>query len=442
MSAYTGEGQKLRTRSRTIQNLIAVVLVGAVILLLHLDESVISASLMGYGVLILNLLSIMRVRHNWYLVFIYLCIAYSNYSICATNYISRINTYFSGYAGSEIGIRGLYILLGFSLLLYLIAPSTKEHANYSVKKALIVNNRYNPIIVIGADIILILIWIYGFARPDVIGKRGSPSALYEYSIIFIIISIFYSGANKKLSLSTTFIGIMFALQNFVFGGRITGVQIVVLIIYSLYIDQLRIGTAIPIALIGFLLMSAIGQIRGLIIINGFNVFDVISRLIEGKFALDTAYSSYFTSMTFLDVLERTSFSKRLYLFSRWVLSMFLGGGAVADSNLAHYTRQQYIHYNGGVLPYFGWFYLGLLGVFLLSLYLRYHFVLAEKSDSNSSGLSRCVALYVTCTCLRWYLYSPSQLFRGVMLLCIVYSICYVADCMLNRKPIRLVLKYK
>ena len=410
-----------------------------VILLLLLNSSGTYEKLVGYCVIAINILSMVKVRHNWYLLFIFLCITYSNYSICVANYISHIDTFFAGYAGTEIGSQGVNILLLFSAMLLFIAPTTyREGTNKaSIKpKALITNNKYNPIIVIGAIIILGFIWVYGFTRPDAVGHRGSPSALYEYSIIFMIIALYYSGKDRILTSVVVLIGLAFAIQNFMFGGRITGVQILIMIGFAVFIDHISLINVAPVGIVFFIIMVAIGQLRGNILISGFSVNNVINQLAKGKFALDTAYSSYFTSMTFLDELHKTVFSRRIQLFLRWLLSIFLGG-SVTDSNLAVYTRQTHMHYYGGVLPYFAWFYLGFIGLVLLTIYIRFHFKVMLNVNCDSSGFIRCMAVYVTCTCLRWYLYSPSQLFRGVFLLSIVFFFCYEADRLMKKQPIRI-----
>ena len=432
----------MRTHDKTFfATLLFVIAIIAVYVAFFNDHNSYDAVL-GYCVIVINILGMIKVRHNWYLLFIFLCITYSNYSICAANYISHLYSYFTGYAGTEIGSQGIRILLLFSVLLLIVAPATYPvDIKYSrmEQKSLISNNRYNPFIVIGMIILLAFIWVFGFGRPDVVGQRGSPSAIYEYSIILLIISFYYSGKDKKLIAATVLTCIAFSMQNFVFGGRITGVQILIMVVLALFIDRLKVRRAIPVGILFFVIMSGIGQLRGAILISGFNIRSIISRLANSKLALDTAYSAYYTSLTFLDELTNTTLSTRWYLFTRWVLSMFLGG-SVTDSNLSIYTRQTHVHYFGGVLPFFAWFYMGLIGIAFLMFYLRFLFITIARVSDNSSGLVRCVTLYITCTCLRWYLYSPSQLFRGVMLMCLVYGLCYAADSIIQKKPIRLRLR--
>lgn len=400
------------------------------IILIPMNSSGYYCYAVSCAIIVVSIASIIKVRGNWYLLTIFTCIGYSNYSICLVNYISKSNSYFVSYANTNIGYLGINILLFFSLLLYLIAPDSKE--KIQDKKSIIVNNRNNRIIVIGAIIVLLLILIYGFTRPERVGDRGTPSALYEYSLIFVIMALYYSGKSKKMLLLVVLVAIPFAIQNFVFGGRITGVQMLILIVLAIFIDRLKMVIVAPLAAVFFVMMSAIGQVRGRLLISGVDLNNVVRILGGEHFALDTAYSSYYTSMTFLDVLQTTDVPLRIHLLFRWILSIFLGG-SVQDSSLSLYTRQTHLHYYGGILPYYAWFYLGFVGIILLVLYLGIFFRKINTTNYKEDGLVRCITLYVTVTCLRWYLYSPSQIFRGVLLLCIVFEICNYADRFMKRQ---------
>lgn len=380
--------------------------------------------------LFINLLSLIKARNNWYLFIVFSIITYSNYSICVSNYLaSPINTFFASYAYTIVGAKGVNILLGFSVLLLVCLPDTVISKQREIE--IIKNNRHNVIVVLGVSLVLVLIWIFGYKRPETVGDRGSPTALYEYSLIFLIISFYYSGRDKRLYGLTLLLAGMYAIQNFVFGGRITGVQIVVVIVLCLFGDKLSIKKVIPVSALFFVIMSGIGLYRASILQYGMDIRVILQTIVSRHFALDTAYSSYYTSMTFLDVLARTSLKNRLYLFFQWVLSMLIGG-SVPDSNLAYYTRQFFLHYNGGVLPYFAWFYLGFIGVLLLSIYIRFLFGRISQVNVESSGLIRCIAIYVCASTFRWYLYSPAQLFRGILLLCFVYVFADLVDRITNK----------
>ena len=400
-------------------------LLGVVLLIgLFMNNNELYCTRIAIIVLSINIVALIWSKESIYLTIIYFVFFYCNYSILMVNYIFRINNYFTSYAYTDSGYTGLWIISLFSYLLLLYASTV--HEQKEIKKALIINNRYNSFICIGLILLLIFIWIFGFTRPDLEGHRGSPSTFYEYSIILLIMGFYYSGSNEILQ--NTFVGIIaaYALQNFYYGGRITGVQLIICVILCLYIDKIDMRVMLVSGVAFFVLMSAIGQFRASLVLSKDILKTVILRLIDERIALDTAYSSYFTSLTFLMVKKDLGFSGVMRLFGRWILSMFLGG-RVPDSNLATYTRQYYLHYMGGVLPFFAYFYLGIIGIILLCIYIFRIFKGVEKVNYKSTGLSRCIAIYITSTSLRWYLYSPSQLFRGVLLLAVVYGSLYLVD---------------
>lgn len=44
---------------------------------------------------------------------------------------------------------------------------------------------------------LALILVFGFSRPDAVGgDRGSPSAMYEYSMIFFLLGFYFAGDRR------------------------------------------------------------------------------------------------------------------------------------------------------------------------------------------------------------------------------------------------------
>lgn len=373
----------------------------------------------SYVILLINICSVIKVRKNWYLFIIAGLIAYSNYSIVYANHLVGLKTYYTTFAHEEVANVGINILLFFSLTFHFVLPRVKEK-NVRLK-AMTLNNRYNPAIVIALIFVLALILVFGFTRPEVDGVRGTPSSFYEYSIIVFIIAVYYSGKNRLLHFILTALMVAFALQNFVFGGRVTGLQLIVCWILCFMIDRISVKKMLPFAIVGFVILSIIGEMRASVKINTDSIAASVKRSFENGITLDTAYSSYFTSLTFLKYRETIGLGERVELAFRYLLSVFLGG-SVSRSNLANITRSMILHYYGGILPFFAYFYLGFWGLPILGIYLRKQFQWIIRADQNSSGLIRCITVWLSVTVFRWYLFSPSQLIRGVLVLSICYGI--------------------
>ena len=54
----------------------------------------------------------------------------------------------------------------------------------------------------------------------------------------------------------------------------------------------------------FVLMSIIGVVRGELLSGNVDISSILSSLAKGGFALDTAYSAYYTSESFVYILDK------------------------------------------------------------------------------------------------------------------------------------------
>lgn len=381
-------------------------------------------------VLILSINLLLKVRKNAQLVILVSFILYSNYSIVISRYLfafkSNLYTQINDYQIYSTGVNILFlfmILINFFLLNKKI-NSTREFVSYC---------NQNGYIVLLIEIILIFILIFAFGRPDSIGDRGEPSALYEYSIIFFIIGFCYCGKNKKMKFSLLFIMILFIGQNMIYGGRITALQLLMVMYFFLIYKKIPNKIIIPIVFIIFIIMMAIGNFRGEILYSSNIIMETINSIKENKLTLDTAYSAYFTSMTFIYIKPFFDLSNRLILFFRFFLSMILGSG-IPGSNLATVSREYVVHYYGGILPYFFYFWFGWIGILIPTFLLNLYFKMFNKE--NISKFSKFLSLYIVATVPRWYLYAPTQLIRGVLLFSLVYIVMNILNYLLKKNGVK------
>ena len=378
--------------------------------------------------LFLSVVLVIWSRSNYLLVIMFSIMAYCNYSVVVSDYLSlQRNTIFTMYAGTYICNKAIYILLLFTCVLGLLLSITYKNDVYNIQidSEIFKSPEFgknSQIVVIGIDIILIFILIFAFGRPTQLGDRGTPSTIYEYSIILFILSFFWGAKNKKITNITMIILLLFALQNFVYGGRITGLQLLIVAYVMVIESKIKIKKALPLIVAVFLVLSIIGVARGNLLTGNFRVSEIVNGLKQQKFALDTAYSAYHTSLTFIFAEEHTHWETRIGIFMGFLKSIILGKYNTVDSNVASYTAQFYRHYGGGVLPYYFEFYLGTVGVCLIAIYLSVIIKKLRCVCGNSRGYVKCLCVYVVASSFRWYLYSPIQITRGVLLLFICYKI--------------------
>jgi hypothetical protein len=287
----------------------------------------------------------------------------------------------------------------------------------------------NAFIVGVMSIILSLILVYGFGRPDAIGgDRGSPSPLYEYSIILFLASFYFAGDKKSLNGVLAFLLVLFAGQNLIYGGRVTALQLLLVFFFIFLSSRMTWRSILPFLALAFALLVTIGNLRTDFIGADFSdMVESLQDILRQGLAWDTAFSSWHTSITFLLYGDMVNIAEHFRLFGQWLLSIFFGG-SVEDSGLAIITRNFYAHYYGGTLPIFFQFYLGPLGVIAVAGYVAVimnwtNKVCSENGEGIHKGKWQPIAtictLYVSVTTFRWFLYSPSQITRGLLLCALV-----------------------
>lgn len=357
------------------------------------------------------------VYKNKMLLIIFICLLYFVYSICIFNYYdNHINNSFKGFVGSEYSTHSLNILLLFLLFLLFFLP---KNINDIKVKTMLYKKKAPMLIGVLSNLFLIFILIYGFGRPETLGDRGSPSALYEYSIVIFIVLYYYYHNNIIVKKMTTVILFLFVFQNLIFGGRVTAIQLIFVYLIFLRIDNISRKVIFLGSFLGVFVMSLVGAFRGnILFIDLDDIYITFKTLFENKLLNDTAYSSYYTSTTFLVMKDQLTFSQIWHYAFMYLLSIPFGS-IIKDSNLSLLSHQYVNHYFGGILPFFFYFYFGFLGVVFISFYLSKLFK-SINSMENKKGFKTCFSIYIVSTVFRWFLYSPNNLFRGLFTLAIIY----------------------
>ena len=380
------------------------------------NDSLAFSRYVAVATLCVSVINLIHVSKNWYLVIIFMFLLYANYSICMADYlhVAKYSNFLTSLSSDTSAILSINILLLFNSLLFCAIPCSvdvKERETFSF------NAKPDVVIFFIICMTTIFIYFWGFTKPVVAGARGEPSTYYEYSIILFIIGMFFCGGNPRMRIVLVFIMGAYILQNLMYGGRATAIQLCMALFLMIFAKRSKILDVIWIIVGGLVIFTSVGSLRANFSLNSNIVFSTIKSLKTSLLVNDTSYAAYFTSQTFIKTLDLISFRERLYLFGQFILSMFLGGGNVIDSNLALYTHQFFMHYYGGILPFFAYFYLGYAGIVILFLYFSWLF---RKIIFSHSLLWNCLSVYLVSSVPRWYLYSPSPIFRGLLIFIIVY----------------------
>lgn len=426
---------KLQIKTKNPSN----VLIGFLLISLHsilflANEQGSLDILVALLVVVTDAIMVYKCRNNWFTLVISGVIAYYNYSICIAEYIFVFrNTYYTHYAGTKYATTGLFVLASFNLLLFIVMLRVSEYSEkHRMSCSVLEDNRNNKAIVYILIVVLILIWIFGYKRPSNVGERGTPSTYFEYSIILIILGFYYSGNDNLRIKAFTLISFAYVLLNFLYGGRATGAQVLLCLVLCVWANRISNKVLFVGGLALFFVMTMIGVMRASWTLNSESIKSVYTGIMDNKFTSNTAYSSYHTSLTFINYLELIDWRERMRLFGLFMLSLLVGG-AVPRSNLPLITQQYFVHSYGGVFPFYMYFYLGYSGLLVIALYLFFVLKVTVKSSNRHNGLGRCVGVYIASTSLRWYVYSPSQITRGAMIMVICFYVLKFVDSIFERR---------
>jgi hypothetical protein len=343
------------------------------------------------------------------------------------------DTVFTDVLSQKTTFVSLNILTLFNLFLFLFVKWNNIRPNYNSNIFIMPKNQeiwcLNILIVL-----LIAIFFIGFTRPEEEGQRGDPSPIYEYSLIFFSIYFYYSGKAKKYIIAGAFLISLYSLQNFIFGGRILGIQFILCAYIMLLMHRMKMSIVITGIVTMFLIMSVVGVVRGELLSGNIDANSILSSLLESGFALDTAYSSYYTSETFVYIIDRFSTQEVLLYFWEFIRSIFVSGNP--DLHLTSISGNYVVQYGGGLIPFYLYFYLGFIGILIAACLVAFYVNIIISLEETSSGFKKCLVVWVVSTTFRWYLYSPIGLLRGVLFLTITYYLFAYLHFQLDRLPLK------
>lgn len=379
--------------------------------------------------------------------------SYANYSALAANYFNIYQDFYTYYAGSDVAAIGTFAMLMFVAVLVFCFPRNVTSFGGINFFGRCRQLDYAAPLAFFIAVFLVFISFTQSSGFNNGGERGTNSAIYEYSYILFIIGYFYSGQNKLCRRLLDCVALLFMLQA-VLGGNRASVLATVLLLYTLYIAN-RFSTSKQVLLIilGFLLFQVSGYLReDIAFASTEELVSIFTTMVNHAFIWDTAAAAYHQSLAFMYLLQYLSFDETLYYFQQWFLGMLVGGAQLADWTLPHIAQETFGLYErgglgGGFLPLYFYFYFGIPGVLVVGIIAAYINRALNRLSNTTSDLGCMLLIAVFITMPRWWLYYPTPLIRGLLLMLIVGGVV----CFLNgndvhfrkrRKDIRNRPKYK
>lgn len=371
-------------------------------------------------------------RKNYMMLFVAFVVFLCNYSVVYAIYIHFTSDSFINIISPRNHIISLNILVLFNALLFICFKW--KSVEYLKNDNIFINDkRYNRSVPISLILLLIYIFFRGYTAPDVEGGRGESSSMYEYSTILFILYFFYCGKEKFYRRIGLFLILCFTAKSFLYGGRIEGIQFVLVAYFMLYAYRIKLKIAFVGILLGFVFMSVVGSVRGSLLQGNFDLYLIVQDIIKGGFALDTSYYAYYASEASVYALEKLPSSDVWSYFVDFVKGIFIG--ANPDTSISVVADRFVTHQGGCFLPFAFYFYLNYFGVLVIALLLSLYLSVVSKICVYSSDIKKCMAVWIVCSVFRWYIYSPAPLLRGALLFVFFFYLFYYINRTTNKLSI-------
>lgn len=389
------------------------------------------SSLIAIFLLLLDAYSIIKSKDNIYAFFLFLCMLYFDYSIIISKYLSTTPNFVSFFRLIKfndtmfISISSLYVFHAI-LILFLKKEFYKKNDNIYLLNAK--NSSSKKLTNKSVIFLCALIFIIFIVLIDYLFIHFLPikRTIYEYLLIPFIIAIYYSKDYNILRKIIFFLILISMAINTIQGGRIVSLQPLLAYVFIVYYNKLTSKKIILATIIGIILFTSFGIYGDLLVeqenMNKLNLNLIYNTIFERKFALDTSISSYWTGTTFIEISNYFTNFDRVKNFFSYILLYTLLGQKSGYIELFDISRKYYLHYYGGFITSYFYFWGGYIGIIFISIYLCFLLNKISLVNHNSSDFSKILFIYLISTLPRWYLYYPTPLFRGIFILYVCYAL--------------------
>lgn len=425
MLNYRGLNNKTQIRKRFIAILVAILSI------LLISDTIEGAIFIGVLVIVFNALTVYEVKDNKYLIILFSVIMYINLSAYVLGVLTRGLT-FGEYQWelwssryNSIGMKGILVS---SCVFYIMMISSKIKKPISDNSIAQFRSHNNSVVCLICLLFTIFACFFGFNGSAADGEYVSNNnPVFEYAILFFVLGWDYGSKNKNMLLLWYFCSVLYIVTALVAGDRSSAFML--LFVITLYhFNKLSLKKMMMFGFLGIALANFIGQYRTGALGDGM-ALGLVSRGLKSIF-MDTAAQSYYTSLTIYEYND--TITNQLQIFLGWIVSIF-SGGIIVDRTSIDLPRlaAEYDRNGGGGLfqPYFYLFY-GYMGIALGSLLTAKIIKVVYKNYRNAFFTS--LKILIPAMSLRWYLYSPTTLFRtcivNFFIICLIMKIVDQATC--------------
>lgn len=393
--------------------------------LFFLDDSPNNLPCVGLAIVGLSIYMLFKARNNRLLLYLFMVIMLVNISIGINDFIQM------GEGISEwqsIGLRNTCYNMQAAKAMLLFWTIVNCFVNYSVcsncegLKNIEEMRHTNKYIAYGCFIVLIIILAYAVVVevPQHLGGayESIENPLYEYSVLLFVISWMYSKNIRLLNRFYIIYCIFFAATFMLMGDRSSISMYILFYLVTHYKGKLNFNRIVVFGGAGVILMNMLSVFRS----NGLLALkEMISLLIKQGFYIDTGSWAYYGGLSMIGVSN--AIDKRGVLFWSFIKSLF--GINDEYSNLTLYARNysdRFYNADGGIFPTYMLAISGYIGVVISAIIVG---IIIKKLFVEVKGVKLYFKFLTIIFCIRWYVYTPLNLFRSVFIVGgVAYLFCF------------------
>lgn len=246
---------------------------------------------------------------------------------------------------------------------------------------------------------------------------------YEYLTIIILFAIRYSGKIKYKINIIIILSLMLMIQDFLYGGRITSLQICFILMVTIFKEKINFKNLFKIFFIGIFLLSFIGAYREQYKFT--NLLIVINQLIKGGFAFDTPIYAYYSSATHVAASEILDNSIKINSLKEFLFNILFGNSDNLGNITSYISKNLIYNVGGGLIFSYFYFWLNYVGTIIIGIIVV---IILNNITKFQSDLLDVMYIYLCISVPRWYLYTPLNIFRGTFIIIpIIFGVSKLID---------------
>jgi hypothetical protein len=386
------------------------------ILIVMLDDKIKFLPLVGYILVPMSIYMLIKCRNNRFLSYLIIVIAMINISI-GVNDLINLGEGISEWQMARMRMTEYNVMTAKSLLIFnagLMCFINGELCCEQDNIELIENMRVHQTgISIICLVALVGILVYGFIFEFYLHSDGYSSVsnpIFEYSVLIYVLAWLTCKENQLINVALIIYALIFITMFLHIGDRSSASMYIIFLLITRYKGKINILKLLVAALLGIMVFNMIAIFR-----TGENLTltEFLCKMIQRGIYSDTCSWAYYSSITVVAI-------GKIYNHPIKMMLGFLGSLVGFDSeytNLQKLAREydSYLLFNrgGSIFPSYFMAWMGYFGSMFAAVIIG---LIIHKLFRRTKGISTYYKFLIIIFVIRWYVYTPLNLFRSVFVI--------------------------